>query len=289
MQHPALQLRHLLRHRCARFAPAFERAEQIAERVAQAAVVVRHELQRCFADALVLGIVAADHHPQAQDVGAVGLHHVLRRRRVAERLRHLAALLVEREAVRHHRLVGRAAARAAGFQQRGMEPAAMLVRAFEIDVGRPGEVLVLARLQAEGVGRAGIEPDIDDVLDLLELVRIVVVAEEARRRRLEPGIGAFAAEGVDDALHHLRIAQQLAALLVDEDRDRHAPGALARDHQSGRCAIMECSRVLPCGGTKRVSSIAFSATSRRPLVAIEMNHCGVLRKISGAFDRQECG
>ena len=59
--------------------------------------------------------------------------------------------------------------------------------------------------------------------------------------------------------------------------------------QSGRCAIMECSRVLPCGGTKRVSSIAFSATSRRPLVAIEMNHCGVLRKMSGAFDRQECG
>ena len=43
------------------------------------------------------------------------------------------------------------------------------------------------------------------------------------------------------------------------------------------------------GGTKRVSSIAFRAFSRRSFVSMEMNHCGVLRKISGAFERQECG
>jgi hypothetical protein len=34
--------------------------------------------------------------------------------------------------MRQHDVVGRAPARAAAFQQRGMEPAAMLVRAFEI-------------------------------------------------------------------------------------------------------------------------------------------------------------
>jgi hypothetical protein len=31
------------------------------------------------------------------------------------------------------------------------------------------------------------------------------------------------------------------------------------------------------------------APARNLFASIEMNHCGVLRKISGAFDRQECG
>ena len=96
-------------------------------------------LQDLRADALVLGVVGAD-HPQAQDVGAVLVAHRLRRGDVAQRLRHLAALLVEREAVRQHAVVGRAAARAAALEQRGMEPAAMLVGALEIEVGRPLEV-----------------------------------------------------------------------------------------------------------------------------------------------------
>lgn len=48
------------------------------------------------------------------------------------------------------------------------------------------------------------------------------------------------------------------AILADEDGDRHAPGALARQ-QSGRSSIMERRRVWPCAGTKRVASMAFSA------------------------------
>jgi hypothetical protein len=38
-----------------------------------------------------------------------------------------------------------------------------------------------------------------------------------------------------------------------------------------------------------VASIAASAFLRRTFFYIEKNHCGVLRKINGAFDRQECG
>ena len=99
---------------------------------------------------------------------------------VAERLRHLAPVLVHHEAMRQHRLERRHAARADRFQQRGLEPAAMLVGAFQIEVGRPGQA---ARLQHEGVGRAGLEPDIDDVHHLLVVVRVAIGAEEARRRR----------------------------------------------------------------------------------------------------------
>ena len=46
---------------------------------------------------------------------------------------------------------------------------------------------------------------------------------------------------------------------------------------------------------KRVASMAANAFSRRvpPISAIglsmAMNHCGALRKMTGALDRQECG
>jgi len=48
-------------------------------------------------------------------------------------------------------------------------------------------------------------------------------------------------------------------------------------------------RLRPAAGTQRVSSMARSAFSRRPLASMLMNHCGVLRKISGALERQEWG
>ena len=108
-----------------------ERAEHPAHRVAQLAIGFDEGLQDFRADAQIVGVIGR-RDPQAQDVGAGILDDLLRRDDVAERLRHLLALLVQHEAVRQHDVVGRAAARAAAFQQRGMEPAAMLVRAFEI-------------------------------------------------------------------------------------------------------------------------------------------------------------
>jgi len=60
-------------------------------------------------------------------------------------------------------------------------------------------------------------------------------------------------------------------------------------HQSGLLSTIASIRFLPCGGTQRVSAIAAKAFCRRPLVSMLMNHCGVLRKINGAFDRHECG
>ena len=89
-----------------------------------------------LADAHVFAVV--DHrHPQAQDLGAALLDDVLRRDGVAERLRHLAARSSIDEAVREHLVERRAAARADADEQRAVEPAAMLVAALEVDVGRP--------------------------------------------------------------------------------------------------------------------------------------------------------
>ena len=123
-----------------------------------------------------------------------------------ERLRHLAPLLVEREAVRQHDVERRAPSRAAAFQQGGLEPASMLVRAFEIhhlvgtavdgrpDSRKPGKMDRI--LQHEGVGRAGIEPDFDQIVDLLIVLGLVLVAEETPLgARREPRVGAFLLEG----------------------------------------------------------------------------------------------
>ena len=152
-----------------------------------------------------------------------------------ERLRHLHAVLVEGEAVGDHRVVGGAAAGAAGLQHRGVEPAAVLVGALEIDVGRPDAVGAVA--QREGVGEPRVEPDVEDVGDLLPVVVRMVVGEEARLGvLLEPGVGALGLEGRLDPGVDRRVAQDLGGavgLAPDEAGQRHAPGALARQHPVG--------------------------------------------------------
>src|SRR3546814_4085086 len=80
------------------FREAVERAQKIAQGVAQPTVGVRLILQDLRPYLQVLRVVGGD-DPEAQDVGAALGHHVLGRDHVAERLRHLAALLVEHEAV----------------------------------------------------------------------------------------------------------------------------------------------------------------------------------------------
>ncbi len=164
-----------------------------------------------------------------------------------------------------------------------MEPAAMLVGAFEVQVGRPGQA---ARLQHEGVGRAALEPHVDDVHHLLVVCGIAAVAEEARRRRGIPGIRAFGGERLDDAGHHGRVAQRLAGAAFDEHRDRHAPGALAADAPV-RAGGDHAAR---CGCGRQVGHEIGVADRGERLAAnvllgpsMRMNHCGVARKISGAL------
>ena len=113
---------------------AREIGEHEADRVAQTAIGFDARLDDLGTDAQVFGEIRA-RDPEAQDLRAVLLRDLLGRDDVAERFRHLAALLVEHEAVGQDRAIGRAAARAAGFQQRGLEPAAVLIGAFEIEIG----------------------------------------------------------------------------------------------------------------------------------------------------------
>src|SRR4029450_11391382 len=117
----------------------------------------------------------------------------------------------------------------------------MLVGAFEIH-HRVGPAVGLAPdagerrempgvLQYEGVGRAGVEPDVEDVVDLLPALVGEPAQETLAGAGLIPGVGAFALESISDAPVHAFVLQDLdraVALFAHEHGDRYAPGALAR-------------------------------------------------------------
>ena len=192
-------------------------AEHPAQRVAQLAIGIDCGFEDFRSDAQIVGVIGRA-NPHAQNVGAGLFDHVLRRGDVAERLRHFAPVLVEHEAMGEHDVERRAAARAAAFQQRRLKPAAMLVGAFEIHhrlVAAVGLALDMresrkgARIfQHEGVRRAGIEPDVENVVDFLPALIGELAEETLARARRVPGIGALVLEGLDDADIDLGILQE---------------------------------------------------------------------------------
>src|SRR5205823_4381712 len=92
-------------------------------------------------------------------------------------------------------------------------PAAVLVCAFEINVGWPGQI----RLMAEhgNVAGAGFEPDVDNIGLLTEFRSPTLTALGARGERLGfgrvPGIGAEAPEELNHFAIERRVIQRLAA------------------------------------------------------------------------------
>ena len=111
----------------------------------------------------------------------------------------------------------------------------MLVVTFQVQVGLGAAGVAgagMAVLEHGGVGGAGIEPDFQDVAALG-----VVHGVGA-----DDGLGSGLAPGFDAALFHdvgrlvqdlQRTRVQLATVLVDEQRQRHAPAALAADAPVG--------------------------------------------------------
>jgi hypothetical protein len=72
-------------------------------------------------------------------------------------------------------------------------------------------------------------------------------------------------------------------------RDGDAPRALARDAPVGARLDHLRDALLSEGGEPRAGWMAATAFSRRPFASIEMNHCGVARKRTGLWQRQQCG
>ena len=193
----------------------------------------------------------------------------------------------------------------------------MLVGAFQIHhrVGPPSTLRLMPAsagkctrvLQHEGVRRARVEPDVADVVDLLPGLVGELAEEALARAGLVPGVGALGLEGLDDAQLDLGVLEDFdraVGVLLDEHGDRHAPGALARDHPVGPALDHAGDAVLargrhPAGDrmaseralAQRVGRVVAAGLLGRPPIGLSMamNHCGVLRKMIGFFERQECG
>src|SRR5262249_37653828 len=120
-----------------------------------------------------------------------------------------------------------------GLEQRGLKPAAVLVRALEVELGRP--VQLGPRLEDRRVAAAGVEPHVEDVRLLAEALAAALRAAGPRRQELArrariPLVAALALtedrrDVLDDALLQ---EERLAGRAVERD-DRHTPHALARD------------------------------------------------------------
>src|SRR4051812_14751282 len=98
----------------------------------------------------------------------------------------------------------------------------MLVAALDIHVGRPALLGPAPALQREHMRAATVEPDVENVADHLIVVGVAVAEEESGIVGV-PRIDTLAADGLNDARVDLAVDQQLAALPVDEHRNRNAP------------------------------------------------------------------
>nr|GEU28492.1 hypothetical protein [Tanacetum cinerariifolium] len=231
-QRVAVDFQHLLdRHGVLRMVEVRRIGQQEAQRVADAAIRFRHALEDLVGDRQLARVVGG-RDPQAQDVGAQAVRDLLRRQRVTERLRHLLAFAVDREAVREQRLVGRAAVQHGAGQQRRVEPAAVLVRAFQVQVRRVGQLFLVRAAQHRLVRHARVEPHVQRVLVLFVAGRFI--AEQVFQVERQPGVDAALLDALRDLLQQFRSARmQRARLLVHDEGHRHAPLALTRQGPVG--------------------------------------------------------
>ena len=135
-------------------------------------------------------------------------------------------------------------------QQRRMEPAAMLVRAFEIQVG--GKLSIsCARCEPRSTVwcvEPGIEPDVERVLDLLVARRRRRRAVFARRASATLRCRPARRLSRPASSSSERARMQLAGFLATKN-GIGTPHCRWRDSvQSGRLAIMPCRRALPQAG-----------------------------------------
>ncbi len=112
----------------------------------------------------------------------------------------------------------------------------MLIRTFQVEIGRPRQFLPL--LHHRRVTDAGIEPDVKDVFLLAEGRAATggtgaPLGKKGGPILLEPEIRPFLLHPAGDFFEEVGGNETLAAVDTGEDRNRHAPGPLAGDAPVG--------------------------------------------------------
>ena len=213
--------------------------QQEFEGVAHPAVNIHHARQDFVVNAQVAGVIGTG-TPKPDDLGPQLVAHLLRRHHIAHALAHLAALPVDGEAVGQQAAVGCPVVHGTGGQQRAVEPPAVLVMAFQVQVGLRPSVMAgpwVRGFQHRGVGSARVKPDLQDVRAfgvLGGVSRRAHLGQDGLGRGLAPGLDATGFHHLGGQVHDLQGAWvQLTAVFVQEEGHRHAPAALAADAPVG--------------------------------------------------------
>lgn len=129
-QCPAVQLQHLVKRNCVSFiVKVVGVAQNVTDGVTNLTIYLRQLLQNLGGNADICLVIRGS-GPQADDISAILLNYVLRNDDVAYRLRHLAAIAVNYVAMGQYSFIGSAALNGNRGEQRGLEPAAVLVAAL---------------------------------------------------------------------------------------------------------------------------------------------------------------
>ena len=179
-QDPLVDLLELVRWR--RVFPRIEIVqvpEQVAERVAQLAVGIHKPCENRLRQAHVFAEFDRC-RPQPQNLRPVVLNHLFRLDRVAQRFVHRAAFAIEHPSAQRRGPKRRPAFQPRPHQQRTLEPSAVLVAALDVHIGGPFQAEAL--VQHRQVARTGIEPHVQNVVFLVELLSAALAAPGARRQ-----------------------------------------------------------------------------------------------------------
>ena len=146
---------------------------------------------------------------------------------VAERLGHGAALFVESPAMGDDCSVRSVLPGGDADEQRTVEPAAVLVGAFEVNVRGP-----FVAFQHGQVRRSRVEPNIENVIFLAPLGGTAFALRAGGKKFLRcvfvPSVGTFFFKPLDDITQGPEIFEALPASVAIKNDDGHAPEALAR-------------------------------------------------------------
>ena len=135
-------------------------------------------------------------------------------------------VLVNHEPVRHHRLVGSASAIGHTQHERALKPSPMLVGGFEVEVCRALQFLMA--VHHRHMAAAGINPDVQGVPALARALGQAQALHQLRFLELEPDVGSLTLHQIGYLADQLRVQEDFSPGR-EEDRQGHAPGALATD------------------------------------------------------------
>ena len=144
--------------------------------------------------------------------------------------RKLLLVLVDDEAMGHHRLVRSGSAIRDAEHERALEPSAVLVGGFEVEIRRRVELGMLVEHRC--MRAAGIDPHIERVAAFFHTCGQTETAGEFGIALLEPEVRALVLDRIGDLARKLGREDRLA-IGAEENRQRHAPGALTRDAPIG--------------------------------------------------------